>query len=112
MRRFPAPAFPGLCLAVTLGWFAAAAPTPSPAQEVKPVEPPPEFNPATEPAVVAVAKVLPAVVNISSERTIRRTIVDPLEQFYEEFFNAPTNRQPARIAAENPEPRLGFPRRR
>ncbi len=74
-----------------------ALPCLSRAQEVKPIEPPPEFNPATEPAVLAVAKVLPAVVNISTERTIRRTVEDPLEQFYEQFFNAPINRRPREL---------------
>ncbi len=64
------------------------------AQEVKPPAPPPEFDPATEPAVVAVAKVLPAVVNIATERTIRQKVQDPFEDFYEQFFNAPSNRRP------------------
>jgi serine protease Do len=68
-----------------------------PAQEVKPVQPPPEFDPATEPAVVAVAKVLPAVVNISTERIVRRTVQDPFEDFYEQFFNAPSNRRPRQL---------------
>ena len=95
MRRFPAPARFRLCLALitTSGLLAIDTPD-AHAQEVKPVEPPPEFNPATEPAVVAVAKVLPAVVNISTERTIRRQVVDPLEQLYEQFFDEPTNRRP------------------
>ena len=64
------------------------------AQEVKPPAPPPEFDPATEPAVVAVARVLPAVVNIATERTIRQKVQDPFEDFYEQFFNAPSNRRP------------------
>ncbi len=73
----------GLCLALTAR-----------AQEVKPPAPPPEFDPATEPAVVAVARVLPAVVNIATERTIRQKVQDPFEDFYEQFFNAPSNRRP------------------
>ena len=64
------------------------------AQEVKPVEPAPDFNPATEPAVVAVAKVLPAVVNISAERIVRRTLEDPLDRFFQQFFDEPVNRRP------------------
>src|SRR5262249_41801333 len=39
-----------------------------------------------EPAVLAVAKVLPAVVNINSERVVRRTVRDPVEDFYSQFF--------------------------
>ena len=75
-------------------WLALAVSSRLSAQELKPVEPPPEFNPATEPAVVAVAKVLPAVVNISTERVVRRTVQDPFEDFYEQYFNAPSNRRP------------------
>src|SRR5437660_11448871 len=43
-------------------------------------------DPASEPAVLAVAKVLPAVVNINSERVVRRTVRDPFEDFYAQFF--------------------------
>src|SRR5215472_19110649 len=38
-----------------------------------------QADPASEPAVLAVAKVLPAVVNINTERIVRRTVRDPLE---------------------------------
>src|SRR5947207_967748 len=41
---------------------------------------------ATEPAVLAVARVLPAVVNINTERVVRRTVRDPFEDFYAQFF--------------------------
>src|SRR5207245_4188545 len=37
-------------------------------------------------AVLAVAKVLPAVVNINTERVVRRTVRDPFEDFYAQFF--------------------------
>jgi len=43
-------------------------------------------DPAAEPAVLAVAKVLPAVVNINTERVIRRAVRDPIEDFYAQFF--------------------------
>src|SRR5437588_6658880 len=43
-------------------------------------------DPAAEPAVVAIAKVLPAVVNINTERVVRRTVRDPIEDFYAQFF--------------------------
>ena len=39
-------------------------------------------DPASEPAVLAVGKVLPAVVNINTERVVRRTVRDPFEDFY------------------------------
>jgi len=35
---------------------------------------------------LAVAKVLPAVVNINTERVVRRTVRDPLDEFYAQFF--------------------------
>lgn len=43
-------------------------------------------DPAAEPAVLAVAKVLPAVVNINTERVIRRAVRDPIDDFYAQFF--------------------------
>ena len=46
----------------------------------------PQGDPAAEPAVLAVAKVLPAVVNINTERVVRRTVRDPFEDFYSQFF--------------------------
>ncbi|HAF02545.1 MAG TPA: serine protease [Spartobacteria bacterium] len=45
-----------------------------------------QADPATEPAVLALAKVLPAVVNINTERVVRRTVRDPFEDFYAQFF--------------------------
>jgi serine protease Do len=33
-----------------------------------------------------VAKVLPAVVNINTERVVRRTVRDPVDEFYSQFF--------------------------
>src|SRR5881394_811116 len=45
-----------------------------------------QADPASEPAVLAVAKVLPAVVNINTERVVRRTVRDPTEEFYAQFF--------------------------
>ena len=89
MRRRFLPAFLGLCLTLS-----AAA---GRAQEVKPPPPPPEFDPATEPAVVAVAKVLPAVVNIATERIVRQQVQDPFDQFFNQFFDQPTNRRPREL---------------
>ncbi len=45
-----------------------------------------QADPASEPAVLAVARVLPAVVNINTERVVRRTVRDPFEDFYAQFF--------------------------
>jgi serine protease Do len=45
-----------------------------------------QADPASEPAVLAIAKVMPAVVNINSERIVRRTVRDPIEDFYAQFF--------------------------
>jgi S1-C subfamily serine protease len=45
-----------------------------------------QTDPAAEPAVLAVARVLPAVVNINTERVVRRTVRDPIEDFYAQFF--------------------------
>ena len=45
-----------------------------------------QADPASEPAVLAVAKVLPAVVNINTERVVKRTVRDPVEDFYSQFF--------------------------
>ncbi len=41
---------------------------------------------ATEPTVLAVSKGMPAVVNINTERIIRRTVRDPFDDFYNQFF--------------------------
>ena len=45
-----------------------------------------QADPASEPAVLAVAKVLPAVVNINTERVVRRTVRDPFDDVYAQFF--------------------------
>jgi serine protease Do len=45
-----------------------------------------QADPASEPSVLAVAKVLPAVVNINTERVIRRQVRDPVDEFYSQFF--------------------------
>src|SRR5215472_11663220 len=45
-----------------------------------------QADPASEPAVLAVAKVLPAVVNINTVRVVRKTVRDPFDDFYAQFF--------------------------
>jgi serine protease Do len=47
---------------------------------------PAQNDPASEPAVIAVAKVLPAVVNINTERVVRRRVRDPFEDFAAQYF--------------------------
>jgi serine protease Do len=64
------------CLCVLTAFLMIAASTPCFAQG----------DPASEPAVLAVAKVLPAVVNINTERVVRRTVRDPFDDFYTQFF--------------------------
>ena len=49
-------------------------------------------DPASEPAVLAVAKVLPAVVNINTERVVRRQVRDPFDDFAAQFFGVYRNR--------------------
>jgi len=45
-----------------------------------------QSDPASEPAVLAIAKVLPAVVNINTERVVRRSVRDPFEDFAAQYF--------------------------
>ena len=73
------------CLAiVALATSAVSQPAPSPT--ATPTEP------ASEPAVLAVAKVLPAVVNINTERIVRRQVRDPFDDFAAQFFGVYRNR--------------------
>lgn len=51
-----------------------------------------QVDPATEPSVIAVAKVMPAVVNINTERVIQRTVRDPRDEFFNQFFGGPMRR--------------------
>src|SRR5215210_4873054 len=45
-----------------------------------------QVDPASEPTVLAVAKALPAVVNINTERIVRRRVRDPFEDFWSQYF--------------------------
>ncbi|MGC3989692.1 MAG: hypothetical protein QM796_08450 [Chthoniobacteraceae bacterium] len=45
-----------------------------------------ENDPASEPAVLAVSRTMPAVVNIATERTIKREVQDPSLQFFDNFY--------------------------
>jgi serine protease Do len=46
-------------------------------------------EPATEPAVQAVNKAWPAVVNINTERILRQTVRDPYDALFNQFFGGP-----------------------
>ena len=81
-------ALPRICLrvsrmAITVSFAGNAllfGQTPTPLPSTSPTDP------ASEPVVLAVAKVMPAVVNINSERVVRRQVRDPFEDFAAEFF--------------------------
>src|SRR5438105_2314083 len=81
-------ALPGICihtsmLVITIFLASTAllfAQTPTPLPSSTPTDP------ASEPVVLAVAKVMPAVVNINAERVVRRQVRDPFEDFAAEFF--------------------------
>ena len=51
-----------------------------------------QSDPATEPSVIAVAKAMPAVVNINTERVVQRTIRDPRDDLFFQFFGGPMQR--------------------
>ena len=51
-----------------------------------------ESDPAREPSVVAVAKAMPAVVNINTERVVKRTVRDPYDDFFNQYFGGPMRR--------------------
>ena len=51
-----------------------------------------QTDPATEPSVQAVAKAMPAVVNINTERIVQRTVRDPRDELFNQFFGGPMRR--------------------
>jgi S1-C subfamily serine protease len=67
-------------IVLLLALQSAFAQTPTPLPSTSPTDP------ASEPVVLAVAKVMPAVVNINAERVVRRQVRDPFEDFAAEFF--------------------------
>jgi S1-C subfamily serine protease len=46
----------------------------------------PQNDPASEPAVIAVAKAWPAVVNVNTERIVKRLYQTPYDQLFNQFF--------------------------
>jgi serine protease Do len=69
-----------LTIVLLVATHGASAQTPTPLPSPSPTDP------ASEPVVLAVAKVMPAVVNINAERVVRRQVRDPFEDFAAEFF--------------------------
>src|SRR4051812_6530397 len=51
-----------------------------------------QADPATEPAVLAVKKAQPAVVNINTERTVTARARNPADDIFNQFFGGPTSR--------------------
>ncbi len=51
-----------------------------------------QTDPASEPSVLAVGKAMPAVVNINTERIVQRTVRDPRDDFFNQFFGGPMQR--------------------
>src|SRR5258706_1719667 len=51
------------------------------------------FDAARDPVVLAVQKVVPAVVNISTERLVEREFNDPFEELFQQFFRQPRRPQ-------------------
>jgi len=51
-----------------------------------------QTDPAAEPSVLAVAKAMPAVVNVNTERIVQRAVRDPYDQFFNQFFGGPMRR--------------------
>lgn len=45
-----------------------------------------QVTPESEPAVIAVHKTMPAVVNINTERTVKRLVQDPFDALFYDFF--------------------------
>src|SRR5436190_7102209 len=81
-RALPRTGIHALTTAIILLFAAQSllAQTPTPLPSSSPTDP------ASEPVVLAVAKVMPAVVNINAERVVRRQIRDPFEDSATEFF--------------------------
>ena len=51
-----------------------------------------QSDPAAEPSVKAVAKAMPAVVNINTERVVQRAVRDPYDEMFNQFFGGPMRR--------------------
>jgi len=56
-----------------------------------------DADPAQEASVMAVAKAMPAVVNINTESIVKRTVRDPMDALYNDFFGR-SMRPPRTIA--------------
>ena len=68
------------------------------------------IEPASEPSVLAVAKAMPAVVNVNTERIVRRAVRDPYDDFITQFFGEQM-RPTAGTKSKSAKPRLRVHRR-
>jgi S1-C subfamily serine protease len=73
----------GFCRGLAVGVFFAFG-----AQAASLVDEP-TSDAARDPVVLAVQRVLPAVVNISTERIVEREFNDPFEELFQQFFHQP-----------------------
>jgi len=51
-----------------------------------------QSDPAAEPSVLAVAKAMPAVVNINTERVVQRAVRNPTDELFNQFFGGQMRR--------------------
>jgi len=49
-------------------------------------------DPASEPSVIAVGRAMPAVVNVNTERIVQRSVRDPYDELFNQFFGGPMRR--------------------
>ena len=64
-------------------------------------------DPSTEPTVIAVSKAWPAVVNVNTERIVKRTYQDPYDQMFNQFFGG-TMRPPRELRQKEQSLGSGF----
>jgi serine protease Do len=76
-------------LRIAVGILAGCFVSPLEGASAEVPDPASQFHPSKEPTVLAVAKTLPAVVNINTERVVRRTMRDPYDDFFNNFFGGP-----------------------
>jgi S1-C subfamily serine protease len=90
LRRKRLPTVIAALLLAALG-NSSILPAQQPPPLVPPIDPPlapsgEPLVPATEPTVIAVTNRMPAVVNINTERVVKRTVRSPFDDTYEQFF--------------------------
>jgi len=76
----------GFVVGLVVGVFCVVGRAATPVDEPNP-------DAARDPVVIAVQKVLPAVVNISTERIVERQFNDPFDELFRQFFGQPRGPQ-------------------